>query len=150
MVQLSQAVCAGLTQLYSLGCRFRCFLCYAATVPHMDLCYAGYVESNFLYKFHSYSPQYYTKYKVVDFGPQSSDYPDKFLQCRLQRVFTAGESKMTNVTFSYSSTAYRGMTNTLSYVIKRVQQLYNLEIYSSEEPTETVRWQHVYMTSGVT
>ena len=50
------------------------------------------------------------------------------------------------------------MTNALSYAIKIVQQLNNLNIYSTEEPTKTVRQQNVksveltppYMTSGVT
>ena len=36
-VQLSQAVCMGLTQSYSLGGRFRWFLCYTATVLYKNL-----------------------------------------------------------------------------------------------------------------
>ena len=40
-VLLSQAVCIGLTQPYSLSGRSRWFLSYIATVPHMNL----YVES---------------------------------------------------------------------------------------------------------
>ena len=50
------------------------------------------------------------------------------------------------------------MTNAPSFAVKRVQQLNNLKIYSSEEPAKTVRRQNVksveltppYMTSGVT
>ena len=110
------------------------------------------------YKFHPCLPRYHTKHVVVDIGPQSSDYAAKFLQYRPWKVFTVGESKMTNVTFSYCNTTYRAMTNVLSYAIKRVQLLCDLKIYSSGEPTKTVRWQNVksveltppYMTSGVT
>ena len=36
-VLLSQAVCIGLTQPYSLSGRSRWFLSYIATVPHMNL-----------------------------------------------------------------------------------------------------------------
>ena len=139
IVQLSQAVCTGLSQPYILGNIFRCFLCYTATVPPMNLYVMLEELKKTSYKFHQCSPQYYTK-SVVDIGPQNSDYPVKFLQYRLWGVFTAGESKMTNVTVSHSITAYRSITNTQSSAIKRVQKLCNLKIYSSEEPKETVRW----------
>ena len=51
-------------------------------------------------------------------------------------MFTVGESKMTNVIFSYCITTYRAMTNALSYAIKRVQLSYDLKLHSSEEPTK--------------
>ena len=120
------------------------------------LCWIGW-KSTF-YKFHPCLPQYHTKRVIVDISLQSSDYSTKFMQYRLRKVFTGGESKMTNVTFSYCITTYRAMTNTLSYAIKIMQQLCDLKIYSSEEPAKTVQWQNVksveltppYMTSGVT
>ena len=51
-------------------------------------------------------------------------------------MFTVGESKMTNVIFSYCITTFRAMTNALSYAIKRVQLSCDLKLHSSEEPTK--------------
>ena len=87
-------------------------------------------------KFHPCLPQYHTKRVIVDISPQSSDYSTKFLQYRPRKVFTVGESKMTNVTFSNCITTYRAMTNTLLYAIKRMQHSCDLKIYSSEEPAK--------------
>ena len=109
-------------------------------------------------KFHPCLPQYHTKRVIVDISPQSSDYSTKFLQYRPWKVFTVGESKMTNVTFSNCITTYRAMTNTLLYAIKRMQHSCDLKIYLSEESAKNVQWQNVksveltpsYMTSEAT
>ena len=96
--------------------------CYGTTFEL--ICYAWYVKSKlFTNSIHAH-----------DIDPQSSDYPTKSLQYRLRRLFTVGESKITNVTFSYSITAYRAMANALSYAIKRVQQFNKLKIYYQKNP----------------
>ena len=133
-VLLSQAVCIGLTQPYSLSGRSRWFLSYIATVPHMNLyVMLDMLKVNFLQIPSMFTTIQYTARSCWYRSP-SSDYSAKFLQYRPRKIFTVGESKLTNVIFSYCITTYRAMTNTLSYAIERVQLSCDLKIHSSEEP----------------
>ena len=75
----------------------------------------------------------------------SSNYPAKSLHYHLRRLSTAGQSKMTNATIPILSQHIGLWPMYYCTLYKRLQQLYNLKIFSSEESTKTVQRQNVQL-----
>ena len=147
IVPLSQVVCTGPTHPFSLDDRFRFFPCHTAAVPHLNL-YA---------KFHPCSPACYTKSEVLISVPKVEITPPISFNTAYEECSCLVKAKW-QMSPSHILSQHGTITNTLSHAFKRGQQLCNLQTYSSEEPRDTVRWQHVksvgltapYMTSGIT
>ena len=120
-VLLSQAVCIGLTQPYSLSGRSRWFLSYIATVPHTNL----YVVLDMLKVNSLQIPSMFT---TIQYIARSCWYRSpKFRLLRQIPATSPAENvhgwweQNDKVIFSYCITTYRAMTNALSYAIRRVQ-----------------------------
>ena len=135
-ILLSQAVCIGLTQPYSLSGRSRWFLSYIATVPHMNLyVLLDMLKVNFL--------QIPSMFTTIQYTARSCWYRSpKFRLLRQIPAISPAENvhgwweQNDKCHLFYCITTYRAMTNVLSYAIKRVQLLCDLKIHSSEEPTK--------------
>ena len=135
-VLLSQAVCIGLTQPYSLSGRSRWFLVYIATVPHMNLyVILDMLKVNFL--------QIPSMFTTIQYTARSCWYrsPKFRLLHQIPAISPAEnvhgwweQNDKCHLFLLYHT--YRAMTNALSYAIKRVQLLCDLKIHSSEEPTK--------------